>query len=70
MDYWAAARKFDEDKICTGPVEESQRHIWLDRQQGKCFGSEMGTPSLYLVGGGIARKSFPRHKTISEWLFG
>jgi len=28
-------------KICTGRVEVSQTGIWLDRQEGKCFGSEV-----------------------------
>jgi len=28
-------------KICTVPSEVSQTHIWLNRQEGKCFGSEM-----------------------------
>jgi len=28
-------------KICAGPAEERQTHIWLDRQEVKCFGSEI-----------------------------
>ena len=28
-------------KICTGRVEVSQTGIWLDRQEGKCFGSKV-----------------------------
>ena len=40
MDYWAV-RKFDKDKICPGSAEERQTHIWLDRQEGECLGSEV-----------------------------
>jgi len=28
-------------KISIGSAEEGQTHIWLDRQEGKCFGSEV-----------------------------
>ena len=36
-------------KICTGCVEVSQTGIWLDRQEGKCFGSEMCISTMCLV---------------------